>query len=87
MSQAVLSGLASHLSNPYLQGFVAVDGWEILVGVHPGLGTSNGETKNESSEFTGWRPTSGHLCYRLQVRILLTPKALQSTFVIECDCH
>lgn len=71
MSQAVPSGLAPHLSNPYLQGSVAVDGWEVLVDVHPGLGRSNGDTKDESqSSQVGWRSASGHLCYRLQVRIL-----------------
>lgn len=71
MLQAVPSGLAPYLSNPYLQGSVAIDGWEVLVDVHPRLVRSNGETKKESqnSEFTGWRPTSGHLCYRLRVRI------------------
>lgn len=53
MGETVLSALAPHLSNPYLQGFVSVDGWEVLVDVHPGLARSNGDTKNESSEFTG----------------------------------
>lgn len=60
MSQAVQSGLdPPHLSNPYLQGSVAVDGWEDLVAVHPGLGRGKGKAERQSSEFTGRRSTSG----------------------------
>lgn len=45
MLQAVLSGLAPHLSNPYLENSVAVNGWEVLVGVHPRLGKDDGDAE------------------------------------------
>lgn len=44
MLQAVLSGLAPHLSNPYLESSVTVNGWEVL-GVHPRLGKDNGDAE------------------------------------------
>lgn len=35
--------MSPHLGNPYLELSVAVNGWEVLVGVHPRLSKGDGD--------------------------------------------
>lgn len=80
LSPALLSGRAAHLSDPYVEVPVALDGWEAPVGVHPRSGKSEGGNSSQS-------PQALAACTLGSKQELSPRTALQRPFIIACASH